>query len=87
MCILVLKFFRMEANAKAKEETTGAAQTASTVTLDPDSDFYNTGRVGRRNALPDILNHQHVNTSTADLPSRLSALTTKEGLKKKKFGI
>lgn len=46
------------------------------VTLDNNSDFYNTGRVGRRNALPDILNHHHSTTSTADLPDKLSALST-----------
>lgn len=47
-----------------------------TVTLDNNSEFYNTGRVGRRNALPDILNHHHSTTSTADLPDKLSALST-----------
>lgn len=43
------------------------------------SDFYNTGRVGRRNALPDILN-SHCTTTTADLPDKLSALTTNDPL-------
>lgn len=38
-------------------------------------DFFNTGRVGRRNALPDILSN-HATISTADLPDQLSALTT-----------
>lgn len=41
------------------------------------SDFYNTGRVGRRNALPDILS-SHATVSTADLPDQLSALTTSD---------
>lgn len=41
------------------------------------SDFYNTGRVGRRNALPDILS-SHATISTADLPDQLSALTTSD---------
>lgn len=41
------------------------------------SDFYNTGRVGRRNALPDILSN-HATISTADLPDQLSALTTSD---------
>lgn len=49
---------------------TGAAS------LDNNSEFYNTGRVGRRNALPDILNHHHSTTSTADLPDKLGALST-----------
>ena len=38
-------------------------------------DFIATGRVGRRNALPDILNDKHAATSTADLPDTLSKLT------------
>lgn len=41
------------------------------------ADFYNTGRVGRRNALPDILS-SHATVSTADLPDQLSALTTSD---------
>ena len=41
------------------------------------SDFYNTGRSGRRNALPDILGH-HCTTSTSDLPDQLSALSTSD---------
>lgn len=80
----------MEATTKASEAaaasagTTDAAAGSSqaavdsggTVSLDNNSDFYNTGRVGRRNALPDILNHHHSTTSTADLPDKLSALST-----------
>lgn len=80
----------MEATTKANEAaaasagTTDAAAGSSqaavdsggTVSLDNNSDFYNTGRVGRRNALPDILNHHHSTTSTADLPDKLSALST-----------
>lgn len=38
-------------------------------------EFYNSGRIGRRNAMPDILD-EHCETSTADLPLKLSALTT-----------
>lgn len=52
----------------------GAA--SAPLTLESNSEFYNTGRVGRRNALPDILNHHHSKTSTADLPDKLSALST-----------
>lgn len=37
--------------------------------------FYNTGRIGRRNALPDILG-THCTTTTADLSSQLGALST-----------
>lgn len=39
------------------------------------NDFFNTGRAGRRNALPDILS-SHATISTADLPDQLDALTT-----------
>jgi hypothetical protein len=42
---------------------------------DIQDEFINTGRIGRRNALPDILD-SHCETSTADLPMKLSALTT-----------
>lgn len=38
-------------------------------------EFYNSGRIGRRNAMPDILD-ENCETSTADLPLKLSALTT-----------
>lgn len=86
----MLKLLKMEATTKASEAaaasagTTDAAAGSSqaavdsggTVSLDNNSDFYNTGRVGRRNALPDILNHHHSTTSTADLPDKLSALST-----------
>lgn len=46
------------------------------VPADQKNDFFNTGRIGRRNALPDILG-QNSTTSVADLPTRLSGLTTK----------
>lgn len=41
------------------------------------SEFYNTGRIGRRNALPDILG-SHCTTTTADLPTQMGALTTSD---------
>lgn len=44
------------------------------------SDFLNTGRVGRRNALPDILS-SHATISTADLPDQMSTLTTSDSSK------
>lgn len=46
------------------------------IPADQKNDFFNTGRIGRRNALPDILG-QNSTTSVADLPARLSGLTTK----------
>ncbi|XP_037924221.1 uncharacterized protein LOC119659947 isoform X2 [Hermetia illucens] len=42
------------------------------------NEFFNTGRIGRRNALPDILGYNCTTTTTADLPLRLSALTTSD---------
>ncbi|XP_055637437.1 dachshund homolog 1-like isoform X2 [Toxorhynchites rutilus septentrionalis] len=41
------------------------------------SEFYNTGRIGRRNALPDILG-THCTTTTADLSTQMGALTTSD---------
>lgn len=45
------------------------------------NDFYTTGRVGRRNAMPDILG-SHCTTTTADLPDQLGALSTSDTPKK-----
>lgn len=60
-------------------EKSAMASTSGTddPTKSPDyhDEFYNTGRVGRRNAMPDILGN-NLTTSTADLPDQLSALTT-----------
>lgn len=39
-------------------------------------EFLETGRTGRRNAMPDILHPQGAEVSTADLPSRLQQLVT-----------
>ena len=39
-------------------------------------EFYNTGRIGRRNAMPDILGSHSTTSSGADLPLKLSALST-----------
>lgn len=63
--------------AAAMENVDGEAagpSTSAETGMDTD-DFFNTGRVGRRNALPDILSN-HATISTADLPDQLSALTT-----------
>lgn len=63
------------------ENVDGAASGPSTSAdgQNPESttEFFNTGRVGRRNALPDILS-SHATISTADLPDQLSALTTSD---------
>lgn len=71
----VLKIF-----AAAMENVDSEAQVPSTsvdgnANVELTNDFFNTGRVGRRNALPDILS-SHATISTADLPDQLGALTT-----------
>lgn len=65
--------------AAATSSTSASASTAADVAaiVDSTNDFYSTGRVGRRNALPDILS-QHARTSTADLPDQLGALSTRD---------
>jgi hypothetical protein len=42
---------------------------------DVTQDFLTTGRVGRRNALPDILG-EHALTTTSELPDRFKSLST-----------
>lgn len=60
------------------ENVGGEASGPSTSTeAESSSDFFNTGRIGRRNALPDILS-SHATISTADLPDQLSSLTTND---------
>ncbi|XP_028158960.1 uncharacterized protein LOC135085174 [Ostrinia nubilalis] len=39
-------------------------------------EFLETGRTGRRNAMPDILHPQGAEVTTSDLPSRLQQLVT-----------
>lgn len=39
-------------------------------------EFLQTGRTGRRNALPDILSEQHAHTATADLAAKMQELST-----------
>lgn len=67
------------ATASTTDSGGGGGGTGANVTLESNSEFYSTGRVGRRNALPDILDHHHSTTSTADLPDKLSALSTTGG--------
>lgn len=61
---------------KQGNETKVDGSVGSVIPPDQKNDFFNTGRIGRRNALPDILG-QNSTTSVADLPARLSGLTTK----------
>lgn len=67
-----------EQQQQPQQEAQQHQTNASTSGKSPDDiqdEFYNTGRIGRRNAMPDILD-EHCETSTADLPLKLSALTT-----------
>lgn len=57
---------------------TTTTATTSTNTETQDNDFYNTSRVGRRNALPDILDNPCTTVTASDLPDKLSALTTND---------
>lgn len=72
--ILVAAMENVDGEAGAAGPSTSAAGAEGGA---ESSDFYNTGRVGRRNALPDILS-SHATVSTADLPDQLSALTTSD---------
>ena len=68
----VIKILNRAAMDKEAEQTgTAAGGNAD----DIHSEFCNTGRIGRRNALPDILGN-HCTTTTAELPTILSALKT-----------
>ncbi len=58
----------------SQQQTQNQAETKPSDESDKD-EFYNSGRIGRRNAMHDILD-EHCETSTADLPLKLSALTT-----------
>jgi hypothetical protein len=60
--------------AKQPEQPTQGNGTGKSDELQ--DEFINTGRIGRRNALHDILDESHSETTTADLPLKLSALTT-----------
>ncbi|XP_034950906.1 uncharacterized protein [Chelonus insularis] len=52
----------------------GAVTPGSISNGETTKEFLLTGRTGRRNAMPDILS-QHAETGTANLPSRLDALS------------
>lgn len=66
---------------KEKEQQTQqpAADTTAAVGKPGDEfqdEFYNSGRIGRRNAMPDILGSNSTASSGGDLPLKLSALST-----------
>lgn len=56
--------------------TTTTTKNGSGASDEFQDEFYNTGRIGRRNAMPDILGNNSTASSGADLPLKLSALTT-----------
>lgn len=63
-------------NAASNTNAKTNASTSTNTDLH-ENDFQNTSRVGRRNALPDILNEDGT-TITTDLPEKFSALTTND---------
>lgn len=67
-----------DAAAAAGSSTSSTSSTGAATIVDSTNDFYSTGRVGRRNALPDILHQQHSYTSTAGLAGQLGAMSTKD---------
>jgi hypothetical protein len=75
---LVIKTFAAMDSEKGNQQQPQQSPSQNTDgkrSADYQDEFLNTGRIGRRNALPDILDN-HCETSTADLPLKLSALTT-----------
>lgn len=66
-------------NKQENQEQQQLPNSGTSTSNDYQDEFLNTGRIGRRNALPDILD-SHCETSTADLPMKLSALTTNGNL-------
>lgn len=60
--------------------TTTTTKNGSGASDEFQDEFYNTGRIGRRNAMPDILGNNSTASSGADLPLKLSALTTNGNL-------
>lgn len=57
-------------------DTAAAGQSAGKPGDDAKDEFYNSGRIGRRNAMPDILGSNSTASSGGDLPLKLSALST-----------
>lgn len=69
---------KMKESATDESGVGGGGGTVGTMGSDEfHSEFYNTGRIGRRNALPDILG-SHCTTTTADLPTQMGALSTSD---------
>lgn len=68
---------KTQASQQQQQSTDTTAKNGSGTASDEFQDeFYTSGRIGRRNAMPDILGNNCTASSGADLPLKLSALTT-----------
>lgn len=65
-----------EKTQSQQQQQPNADTTAKNASDEFQDEFYTTGRIGRRNAMPDILGNNCTASSGADLPLKLSALTT-----------
>lgn len=74
--ISVVRLRMLSPNTNASSDRSGAVSPMTTENAI--HDFLTTGRTGRRNAMPDILN-EHAKSSTADLPEKLEQLTCSGG--------
>lgn len=64
-------------------QSAGTSQSASDAPRTPgtsaqNEEFLQTGRTGRRNALPDILSENALVVTSSDLPGKMEGLTTKD---------
>ncbi|XP_054156510.1 cAMP-dependent protein kinase inhibitor alpha-like [Oppia nitens] len=60
------------------DQTIASGGNQTQVTAESVDDFLNTGRTGRRNAMPDILEEKSCQLSTSDLPQELEKLNFNE---------
>lgn len=65
-----------EKTQQSQQQSNDTTKNGSGKTDEFQDEFYTTGRIGRRNAMPDILGNNCTASSGADLPLKLSALTT-----------
>jgi len=72
------KVLKMLSIAMEPQHQQGTSANTSAA-LPESEEFLSSGRTGRRNALPDILNEHITVISSADLPAKLQQLTTQEG--------
>lgn len=68
---------KTEPTQQQQQSTDTTSKTGSGSAADQFQDeFYTSGRIGRRNAMPDILGNNCTASAGGDLPLKLSALTT-----------